>query len=312
VKSRAVHLDSSVYYDEFGDPGGNPTLVCVHGLGGSTLNWALVVPALARRARVLVIDLAGFGRTPLAGRSASLRANQQLLGRWLDEVVGHPAILVGNSMGGTIAMLEAAAHPERVAGLILVCPSVPAPTGLHPDREVVRAFAALSIPGLGPLLLSRRFRYLGPEGLVRESLRVSCVDPGRVSKAALQALVDLTLERARMPWANTAYLQAARSLVALHTRGRRRFLEQLRTIRVPTLLIQGAADRLAPLVATQHVARMRPDWDFVLLHDVGHLPMLEDPVQLLSVINAWLDGSRRAAAGEVEPPLPKQPTLPAC
>ncbi|MGH8897736.1 MAG: alpha/beta fold hydrolase [Egibacteraceae bacterium] len=290
MELRTVDLGGPVHYAEFGDPRACPTLVCVHGLGGSTLNWIAVTPTLARRARVLVIDLPGFGRTPLAGRSAGVHANRHLLGRFLDEVVGGPAILVGNSMGGAIVMLEAAVHPERVAGLILVCPSLPALTGLHSDRKVVRVFAALSVPGLGPLLLRQRCRRLGPEGLVRESLRLCCVDPDRVPKDTVQALVDFTLERAQMPWANTAYLQAARSLVVLHTHDRRRFLERIRTIGVPTLLVQGEADRLASLAAAQRVARMRPDWAFTVLEGVGHLPMLEDPDRLLSVIDAWLEG----------------------
>lgn len=298
--------------DQERSPG--PPLVCVHGLGGSALNWVAVAPTLAQRHRVLAVDLAGFGRTPLAGRSAGIHANRRLLDRFLDEIVGGPAILVGNSMGGTIAMLQAAARPEQVVGLILVCPSVPTPGLVHPDREVTRAFAALTVPALGSLLLRQRCRRLGPEGLVSESLRMCCVDPDRVPRAALQALVDATRERAQMPWANIAYLQAARSLVLLHTRERRRFFKRLQMIDVPTLLVQGAADRLAPLAAAQQIARMRPDWTFALLDGVGHLPMLEDPKQLLSVINAWLarHGSTAPGSGEVANPLPKRPALPAC
>lgn len=310
MRSRTVDLSGPVHYADFGGCHG-PTVVLVHGLGSSYLNWTTVAPELARRARVLAVDLAGFGRTPLAGRSAGVHANRRLLGRFLDEVVGGPAILVGNSMGGTIAMLEAAAHPERVSGLILVCPSVPTPAWMHPDREVARAFAVLAVPALGPLLFRQRCRRLGPEGLVRESLRMCCVDPGQLPKTAIHALVDATRDRARMPWAHTAYLQAARSLVVLHTRDRRRLLKRIQAIDVPTLLIQGAADRLAPLTAAQQLARMRPDWAFTVLDGVGHLPTLEDPRRLVSVIDAWLDDPGRGLAGEAASPLPKRPTLPA-
>ncbi|MGH8902572.1 MAG: alpha/beta fold hydrolase [Egibacteraceae bacterium] len=307
VRSCAVDLGGPVHYVEFGDQQGDPAIVFVHGLGGSWLIWSEVAPTLARRARVLAIDLAGFGRTPLAGRSASVHANQRLLGQFLDKVVGGPAVLVGNSMGGTIAVLEAAAHPERVAGLVLVCPSVPTPAALHSDREVRRIFAALSVPGLGPFLLRQRGRRLGQEGLVREVLQLCCADPGKVSKAAVQALVDLNLDRARMSWADTAYLQGARSLVVLHTRGRWRFLQQIRVIDVPTLLVQGVGDRLASLVAAQQVARMRPDWTFAVLDGVGHLPMLEDPERFLSIIGAWLES--RVTTGEAARPLPNDPRI---
>src|SRR5712692_7938224 len=98
MRSRTVDLDGPLHFADFG--GSGPTMVLVHGLGGSHVNWMAVGPALAARARVLAPDLAGFGRTPLAGRSAHLRANQGLLDRFLDAVADGPAVLVGNSMGG--------------------------------------------------------------------------------------------------------------------------------------------------------------------------------------------------------------------
>ncbi len=117
-------------------------MVLIHGLGGSHLNWLEAGPRLAARARVLALDLAGFGNTPLAGRSARVRANQRLLGRFIDQVVGEPAILVGNSMGGMIALLEAADHPRRAAALVLVDPAMPRARGVRLDFEGARVLAA--------------------------------------------------------------------------------------------------------------------------------------------------------------------------
>src|SRR5207237_8742274 len=91
--------------------------------------WLAVGAGLAAHARVLAPDLPGFGRTPLAGRSARVRPNVELLDRLLDAVDGGPAVLVGNSMGGLIAMMEAAARPEKVAGLVVVGPAPPRPRG---------------------------------------------------------------------------------------------------------------------------------------------------------------------------------------
>ncbi|MGH2725225.1 MAG: alpha/beta fold hydrolase [Actinomycetota bacterium] len=85
-------------------------MVLMHGLGGSHLNWMRLGPRLAERARVYAPDMAGFGRTPPAARSTSVWANQRLLDRFLEVVTGAPAILVGNSMGGMISILEAAAR----------------------------------------------------------------------------------------------------------------------------------------------------------------------------------------------------------
>ena len=67
---RTLDIDGPVAYREWGaDTGSGPTFVCVHGLGGSLLNWVPVAPGLARHGRVLAVDLAGFGLTPSAGRS---------------------------------------------------------------------------------------------------------------------------------------------------------------------------------------------------------------------------------------------------
>jgi predicted alpha/beta-fold hydrolase len=94
-----------------------PAVVCVHGLGGSHANWHDLGPLLAKHRRVIAVDLAGHGRTPRAGRSASVSANVGLLARFLEDVVEGPAVVVGNSMGAGIAVLLAAARPAAVRGL---------------------------------------------------------------------------------------------------------------------------------------------------------------------------------------------------
>ena len=91
---------------------GGPVLVCVHGLDGSAANWAAIAPLLTSRFRVLAPDLAGHGLTRSARRSSSVAANQVLLHRFVEAVRAAPALLIGNSMGGMISLLEAAANPE--------------------------------------------------------------------------------------------------------------------------------------------------------------------------------------------------------
>src|SRR5437867_11908454 len=98
MRSRTIDLDGPVHYADFGGTG--PTLVLVHGHGGSHVNWLAVAPVLARRARVLAVVLAGFGRTALGERSAEMNANWVLVERFLDAVAAGPAGRVGNCMGG--------------------------------------------------------------------------------------------------------------------------------------------------------------------------------------------------------------------
>jgi len=117
ARSQILDLDGPVHYIDHGGRGS--PMVLVHGLGGSHVNWLAVAPGLARRHHVYAVDLAGFGLTPLMGRSASMHASRRLLDGFIEQVSpDEPVTLVGNSMGGLITMLEAAEAPEKVAAAI--------------------------------------------------------------------------------------------------------------------------------------------------------------------------------------------------
>jgi pimeloyl-ACP methyl ester carboxylesterase len=265
-------------------------MVLVHGLGGSSVNWFGVGPGLATQARVLAPDLAGFGRSPLAGRSARVRANQRLLGRFIDELAVDPVILVGNSMGGMIALLEAADHPERVERLVLVDPAVPRPRGVRLDPEMGLVFAAYAVPGLGERLLARHRARVGPEGMVSDVLQACCAEPEQVPTELVDELKSSTRARAGFAWADVAFLQAARSLIATLVVRPRRYLELIAEVDAPTMVIQGAADRLVPLASIEALARNRPEWTVHVLDGIGHVPHVEAPRRFVELVRAWLDG----------------------
>jgi pimeloyl-ACP methyl ester carboxylesterase len=271
-------------------------MVLVHGLSGSAANWTAVGPGLATRARVLAPDLAGFGRSPLAGRSARVQANQRLLGRFIDEFAVDPVILVGNSMGGMIALLETADHPERVAGLVLVDPAVPRPRGVRLDPEIALVFAAYAVPGLGERLLARHRGRVGPEGMVSDVLQVCCAEPEQIPAELVDVLRASARERVGFAWADTAFLQAARSLITTLVMRPRRYLRLIAEVDVPTLLIQGAADRLVPLASVEALVRNRPEWTVHVLDGIGHVPQLEAPRRFVELVTAWL-GDQTAEPG---------------
>src|SRR5215210_5383514 len=126
-ESRTVDLGGPVHYVDFGGPEQAPTVVLVHGLGGSHLNWDLFAPLLRPHARVLALDLPGFGRSEPGDRRTTVQDNVKVLDRFLREVAGSPAVLVGNSMGGMISILQAAGSPQTVSGLVLLDAAVPGP-----------------------------------------------------------------------------------------------------------------------------------------------------------------------------------------
>ncbi len=284
--SHWAYLDGPVHYVDFGGPASGTPIVCVHGLGGSHTNWLSVGKGLARHGRVLALDLGGFGRTP-PQRGATVDANRELLGDFLTEVVGEPAVLVGNSMGGALSILQAAADPDSVAGLVLVGPALPRELLAPIDRVVAGQFALHALPAVGPAWLRRRAARLGAEGITRETLALCCVDVDRVPEEAVAATVELRRERESMPWAEQSFLDASRSLMAKLLR-RRAFDEQVAAITAPALIIHGVQDRLVALANVKRLAELRPDWQLELLDDIGHVPQLEVPDRFVDLVGAWL------------------------
>ena len=284
MRHRTADLDGPVHYLDFG--GAGRPLVMVHGLGGSSLNWMAVGPEIASSRHAIAIDLAGFGQTPLFQRSAAVGGNAELVHEFIEKVIGEPVAIMGNSMGGHIAVLEAAAHPAWVSEMILVDPAIPGDHVTRPEPARLGVMAALTVPGLAEILLDRRVRVLGPEGLVHETLGLVCVDPSRVPPDVVDAHIRLTSERARLgPQNGRAFLQASRSI------GLRmadpRFWLQVARVRAPTLIIHGSLDRLIPLAAARELARRRPDWTLDVLEGVGHVPMMEAPELFIAALNAW-------------------------
>ena len=284
MRHKVADLNGPVHYLDFGGTG--PALLMVHGLGGSALNWMGVGDQIALHHRALALDLAGFGQTPLFGRSATVGANAQLVHDFIEKVAGEPVELVGNSMGGHIGVLEAAAHPEWVRALVLVDPAIPGVHLRRPEPAMLGAMAALSLPGLANLILDRRSRRVGPEGLVRTTLALVCADPDRVDPALVEAHVELTREREHLgPQNARAFIQASRSI------GLRmadpRFWSRVARVQAPTLVIHGSRDRLIPVAAARELARRRPDWRLSVLDGVGHVPMMETPGLFLATLAAW-------------------------
>ncbi len=301
ARSRLLDVDGPAHLWDLGGPADGPLLVGLHGLGGSHLNWSAIGPALSPRARVVALDLVGHGLTPEAGRTPDMEGHRRLVSGALRQLGGRPAILMGNSMGGLVAALQAAQEPDTVAGLILIDPALPtARLGLvHP--RVIANFLLCAVPGVGEGYLTQRRRRTTAEQSVHRVLDVCCVDSSRVPADVVEAHVELT-ERLDRTRADAAYLRSARSLSMLMARPADT-IRRLDALAQPTLLLHGARDILIPLATARRLSATHPDWRFEVAADTGHVPMLEAPEWTLAAIEDWLHGDGAGAAQAASAPV---------
>jgi pimeloyl-ACP methyl ester carboxylesterase len=300
-QSRWADLGGPARYLDFGGPADAPMIVCVHGLGGSAVNWWAIAPLLTDRYRVLAPDLAGHGLTQSRGRGTDVASNRVLLHRFIQEMAAGPVILMGNSMGGMISMLEAVAAPGSVAGLILLDPAMPA-VPARPDPQVAAMFALYLTPGVGRLMLNRR-RHQAPEAAVASIMSLVCADPARVPADAMAQHVEVARQRAAFAGTDRDYAAAVRSVVATASRSQS-YRHGIRSISCPVLVVHGDRDRLVPLAAARAAVRANPSWSLVVLPGVGHVPQLEAPQDTARVITDWLGSAGRHAVQAAAPVTP--------
>lgn len=294
MQMREANIDGPVAYADFGGDG--PPIVLVHGLGGNHANWMPSAAALTSLGRVLAPDLPGFGRTPPHGRSSALQNNREILHRFITDVAGGPAVLIGNSMGGLISLMQASAAPSTVSSMVLCSPALPRPARTMGDPKIVAAFAVYSVPFAGERFVARRARRLGPEGLVRETLRVCAVDPATIPQSTVDELIAIARWRTEQPWPTAAYLQAARSLVGIVSR-RVRFRDMVTSITAPGLIVHGRHDRLVPLQASRDLIALKPGWDLEVFEDAGHVAMMEHGDRFAATAAGWLAQTAGEASG---------------
>lgn len=277
--------DGPIHYRAWDGPA-ETTFVLVHGLGGSHLNWVRVAPGLAGLGRVLAIDLPGYGTTPLAGRGAGLMDLRRALDTFVEREAAGEVVLVGNSMGGVVSMLEAAVAPDRIAGLVLTCSAFPWAAGALPSPLVLGAFAATDVPGLGDALVTARLRGLSPEQIVWLGLRLTTTDPGAIPEDVVRLHEDMVRAQRDLPDLPAAFVASARSLLRL---GRRPDVARgaMDAVRCPVLVLHGRRDRFVPARYAEAVLAAHPTWRGRFFPDLGHVPQLEAPGRWLTEVADW-------------------------
>ena len=254
--------------------GSGTPVVCIHGLGGTKASFLPTVSALApQNYRVIALDLPGFGDSDMpldAPYDAPWFARTVI--DLLDELGIERAHLVGNSMGGRVAIEAGLTEPQRVSRIVLLSPSL----AWLRERGWKR-FLGLPLPQLGLIQPTPRWAV---EPIVRRLV------PGARS-GWTAAGVDEFLRAYLTPRGRVAFYKAARSIYVDEPHGEQGFWTRLKALEPDTMFIWGRHDQLVPISFMKHVERALPAARHVELN-CGHVPQLERPHETHRAIAEFL------------------------
>ena len=272
------------------DPGDGPPHLLLHGLGASSLSWVEVAGDIAGRGPVLAPDLTGFGLSePPDGPRVTVAQRVDGTVALLDDlrrVGARRVVLHGNSLGGYLAALVAARHPDRVAGLVLASPAMP----MRPDRALplplatIMGIGTMAVPGLGEGLLAWASRKDEDPMMSNERmLEATFANPEDLASDAYAQLYAEEVELFGAPWRRRALLSMTRSVLAATVKPWA--WRELQRVTAPTVVLWGAQDRLLPPGMLDEVRHRRPDWDVRVLDGVAHVPQFDRPGAYLEAVD---------------------------
>jgi pimeloyl-ACP methyl ester carboxylesterase len=252
--------------------GAGSPVVLLHGLGGAASNWVEVAPLLVSRHRVIALDLPGHGGSLPIATGRGMDAFVDAVAVALEHHRAAPALIVGHSFGGQVAVRLAAHRPELVAGLLLV-----APAGIGTRARRARVAVALSTRLRPGRLVAPFAPRLAPRAWFRAAvLRPFFVPDGRaVSPRATRGFL------AEMR-AHADTRTVARAMVADDVR------QSFRAVRCPAIVLWGARDPQLSLEDAFAFARgLRAPLRVVA--DCGHLVPGERPEAVADAVAALAD-----------------------
>lgn len=258
----------------------------VHGLGGSATNWTDLATVLQQQAPSIAIDLPGWGESdPAPDGNYSIAAGARWTVAAIEALADRPVNLVGNSMGGLIAIRIAALRPDLVRSLTLISPAVP---GLDAPTDADPRLALLAVPYLGSRL-QQRFNSGQAMARARMSAEICFAHPEKIPQERLLQHAEEAAVRSGYPWAIPAFSGSLRSLVAVHLHRRRDHPWRLAAaLRVPTTIIWGEKDRLVPVRRASRLAETITGSTLHVLAETGHTAQMESPVETAQHVSRLL------------------------
>ena len=265
--------------------GRGPDVLLLHGLGGTRASLFETAAALSRSYRVHAPDLPGFGsssKPSLGGYNARWFAD--IMFGLMDQLEIPGAHVVGNSMGGRVAIEMGLTEPDRIGALGLLCPAVAwIRRGLHPIVRLLR-------PEFG--LLPHTFR----RSVVVSQFWSMFHDRDLIDPAVADLVVDEFQRIYHTAGARYALLASARNIYLEAPFGRHGFYRRLADLRPPALFMWGSHDRLVPPAFSGHVRKWLPQAEQVIIEGCGHVPQVERPEETNELLLSFFSQAKCAPA----------------
>jgi cation diffusion facilitator CzcD-associated flavoprotein CzcO/pimeloyl-ACP methyl ester carboxylesterase len=253
---------------------GDPVLL-LHGIGQSLEDWNEQHELLSGRHTIYSVDLPGFGYSDRLPGDATLARLAGILPAFLDAVGVSGAVpVVGNSLGGAVAMTLAVAHPERVSSLVLV-------DSAGFGTEVALVLRLLAVKPLGASLMrpnrknsTRTVRSLFYDKSIATDARIRHSFALSQRPQHAQTLLDLARELGTFRGVRPEWRSA--------------LLGALRALKIPTLIIWGDSDHVLPPLHLKAAAVALPDARMHVFANTGHMPQIEKPEEFAALVEGFL------------------------
>ncbi|AFY75938.1 MAG: alpha/beta fold hydrolase [Hydrococcus sp. C42_A2020_068] len=268
----------SIYYVKAGaKQAGRPSLLLVHGFGASTDHWRKNLAELQRDFEVWAIDLLGFGRSakPNLQYSGNLWCDQ--LHDFITEVIGQPAVLAGNSLGGYASLCVAAQRPASAAGIVLLNSAGPF-TDTQPTQKQNLLPTLIRSILLQPWASYLLFQYVRQRSTIRKTLQKVYLDRSAVTDRLVEEIYRPSCDKgAAQVFASVFKTPEGEKVDAL-----------LKQMTCPLLTIWGEGDPW--IKARERGAKFRQYYPSLTEYylQAGHCPHDEVPEQVNALIRSWV------------------------
>jgi len=268
------------YYER----GAGTTLVLVHGLFGDHMDWAPVLEPLAAKYRVIALDLPGFGDSDKSARHYTPEFYIDALHAFFSTLDLRKIVLVGNSLGGLLSSLYAAAHPERLQSLVLVSSAGMREYSAWEQRLATDRFSLGNLLALRPEHIEPLF-----------SLNFAQLTSQRVAY----------LERQRAKLLRTDYASYARVLSECAAFAfARPVVPLLREVRLPILLLWGDRDPVFPPDLARAALPVLLQAELALIAGASHMPQMDQPEDFVRAMERFIQ-EQKGEWNEVQASKPK-------